>query len=239
MPRSAPIYEDLAASNPDANPHRDDVVGRLSGGYKDEKGNPVSLDTWRFTSDDPEVIDTIAELLGGEPQQTESERDGETYVTSEVFTDAKSLDIILDDSESVSTEFVQRDRDFKPFARGDGRTIDNGTKPDPGAHLELAERKEQAKRGLVPAPEVTIYFRLADAPELGVFSFTKYNAWNLIRSIERDSFFDKLDDAVADGYSARAKLSREPVSFKAKSGPRAGKTVSYTDTVLKFKGVLK
>lgn len=235
MARSA-IYEDIESSRSNDNYHASDVVGRASGGYKDAKGRPVSLEHWRFTSDDPAIIDRVAELLGGEPQQTELDDD---KVISEVFTDAAAIDIILDDGESVSCEFVQRNRDFKPIARGDGATINNGTEPDPGAGLDLAERKLKAKDGLVPSPEVTIYFRLAADPDLGLFSFTKYNAWNLERNLKRDGFYDSLDDAAADGLQAKARLSREEVSFTAKTGPRAGKAVSYTDTVLKFKGTVR
>lgn len=209
------------------NPFADDVVGRLHGGYLNGR-KPVSLDEWRITSDDPEVADKVAELFGGQPQEIEN---GDN-VLYEVFTEAKDIDIIIESSEAVSSEFVLWGQDGKVAMRGDGVTLDDGN-PDPGARLSLNERKEKAKIGLVPAPQTEVFFRLAKAPELGIFRFIQRAAWNLERNLARDGFYDELDDAEG---AIKARLTREPVSFTAKQGPMAGKVVSYTATELKYKG---
>jgi hypothetical protein len=231
MTRTA-IYDDIERSTGTANPYADDVVGRLHSGYLNGR-NPVSLDQWRFTSDDPAVIDRLAELYGGSPQEIE---DGKGDPLHELFSEAESIDIIIEDADSVSSEFVLWGKDNKIAMRGDGLTIDNGQNPDPGADLDLPTRKERAKQGLVPSPEVTVYFRLADYPDLGIFKFIKRDAWTFERDLVRDGFYDALDDATGP---IKASMTRVPVSFVAKTGARAGKTVSYTTTEMKYKGAAK
>ena len=226
------IYDDIERSDAPANPFSDDVVGRLHSGYRN-RNKLVSLDEWRFTSDDPAVIERVAELYGGDPQEIEVGDEGD--IRHEVFTEATSLDIILDSADNVSSEFVLWGKDGKIAMRGDGITLTDGT-PDPGADLSLPERKDRAKKGLVPSPEVTVYFRLADDPDLGLFKFIKRDAWQLEKELVRDGFYDALDEAE---NGVKATITRVPVSFVAKTGERAGKTVSYTTTEIKFKGAIK
>lgn len=222
------IYADVPKGD-GGNPYYNDVVGRFHGGYLNGR-KPVSLDAWRVTSDDPAVIDAIAKLYGGEPQEVEAgDKDD---VLHEVFTEATSIPVLLESRDAIGCEFVLWSRDGKVIMRGDGQTINNGTEPDPGAELPIAERKEKAKNGLIPAPEVTVYFRLADAPDLGIFRFIKRDAWNFERDLWRHSVYDTVDDMDEDADPIRAWLTRVPVSFIAKSGPRAGKTVSYTTSEL-------
>lgn len=231
MPHRTAIYDDVPKAD-GASQYYNDVVGSFHGGFLNERGKPVSLDKWRFTSDDPAVIDQLAELFGGEPQQIENSK-GDAL--SELFSEQASIPILLEGPDAVGCEFVLWSRDNSVIMRGDGQTINNGTEPDPGAGLPLAERKEKAKQGLVPEPEVTVYCRLADAPDLGIFRFVKRSAWNFERDLVRNSVYDELDDMDEDAEPIPAWLTRVPVSFVAKSGPRAGKTVSYTTTELTLK----
>lgn len=224
------LFDDEQRNAP-SNPYRDDLVGKLSAGYVNN-GRPVSLDEWRFVSDDEVVTQTIADLYGGEVQEiTKEKRNGDKVVEFEVFTKSKSLDIIIDSPEAVSAEFTWW-ANGELLGRGDGHTMENG-EDDPGAHLELAERKDKAKKGLVPAPETTVYFRLADNPDLGVFRYTKSQAWGFERNLKRNGFYDSLDAAESP---INATIARNPVEFVAKNGPRAGKTVNYTETTLEYKG---
>lgn len=215
------------------------VVGRFHGGYVLNR-KPKSLDEWRVTSDDPNVVRDIAELFGGEPQQI----DGDKAPVHEVFTKAASVDIIIENADAISSEFVQWGNDGKPVRRSDGETItwsdidsDEIGEPDPGSHLALPERKEKAKKGLVPAPQTELYFRLADAPELGIFKFVQRAAWSLERDLAVTSFYDKLEAASEDGEEVLAELKRQPESFVAKNGDMAGKTVTFTATKLIYKGI--
>lgn len=228
------LFDDEQRTQP-ANPYRDDLVGTLRAGYVNN-GRPVSLDEWRFTSDDPEVAEKIADLYGGDVNElTKTKQNGDEVKEYEVFTKAKSLNVILDGEESISSEFTWW-ANGELLGRGDGTTMDNGD-ADPGAHLDLNERKDKAKKGLVPAPETTVYLRLADNEDLGVFRYTKSQAWGFERNLQREGFYDDFDDAVADGNRVKAVIARNPVSFTAKSGPRAGKIVNYTETTLTYKGV--
>lgn len=205
------------------------TIGRFHAGYLDGITS-ISLDEWRVTSDDPTVAERIAELFGGEAQTIDGSKEGS--VLHEVFTTAKSINVIVEDPDSIGTEFVLWGRDGKIAMRGDSYTLDDGT-ADPDAELPVAERKERAKKGLGTAPETTIYFRLADDPNLGIFKFIQRNSWNLERNLARDGFYEKLD--APDG-PVSIELKREPVSFASKQGPRAGQLVSVTQTELKFKG---
>lgn len=225
------LFDDEQRTQP-SNPYRDDVVGRISGGYVGDGGAPVSLDQWRFQSDDEVVAQKIADLFGGEVQEVERKKKNETVIEYEVFTKADAVDIVIDSPEAVTSEFTHWSRDGELIGRGDGVTMEDGS-ADPGYGLELPDRKQKAKQGLVPSPETTVYFRLAADEDLGVFRFVKRDAWNLERNLARNGFYDALDGA--DG-PIKARISRNPVSFVAKNGPRAGKTVSYTETVLEYKG---
>lgn len=214
-----------------ANPYRDDVVGKLSAGYVNN-GRPVSLDEWRFVSDDEIVAQKVADLYGGEVQEiTKEKKNGDKVVEYEVFTQAKDLDIVIDGVDAVSSEFMWW-ANGELLGRGDGVKMEDGS-DDPGYGLELAERKDKSKKGLVPAPETTVYFRLADDPDLGVFRYAKSQAWALERNLQRNGFYDELDDAEG---AIKARIGRNPVSFIAKNGKMAGKTVSYTETTLEYKG---
>lgn len=224
------LFDDEQRTQP-SNPYRDDLVGKLSAGYVNN-GRPVSLDEWRFVSDDEVVAQKVADLYGGEVQEIKKTRqNGDEVIEFEVFTQAKSLGIIIDSAEAVSAEFTWW-ANGELLGRGNGTTMEDGT-PDPGADMELAERKDKAKKGLVPAPETTVYFRLADDENLGVFRYTKSQAWGFERNLTRNGFYDDLDDAEGP---IKAKIARNPVEFVAKNGPRAGKPVNYTETTLEYKG---
>jgi hypothetical protein len=230
LPQRISLFDDEQRTSP-SNPYRDDVVGKLSAGYANN-GRPVSLDEWRFVSDDEVVAGAVASLYGGEVQEiTKTKRNGEEVAEFEVFTKAKSLNIIIDSPEAVSVEYTWW-ANSELLGKGDGTTMEDGT-PDPGAGLDLAERKDKAKKGLVPAPETTVYFRLADYTELGVFRYVKSQAWGFERNLARNGFYDDLDDAEG---AIKATIARNPVEFTAKSGPRAGKVVNYTETTLEYKG---
>ncbi len=227
------LFADEQRTQP-ANPYRDDLVGKLSAGYVNN-GRPVSLDEWRFVSDDKEVIETLADLYGGDVNEiTKTKRDDTEVIEYEVFTKAKSLPIIMEGEDAISSEFMWW-ANGELLGRGDGVKMDNGD-DDPGYGLELAERKDKAKKGLVPAPETTVYFRLADNPDLGIFRYAKSQAWGFERNLVRNGFYDDFDAAVENGDSVKATIARNPVSFVAKNGKMAGKTVSYTETTLEFKG---
>jgi hypothetical protein len=221
-----------------------DVVGTFRAGRIDEDGNPESLDNWRVTTGDPEVADAIADLLKGtEPEEWETK--GEENL--QVFTEVDTIAIVLEDATAVRQRFIQRNRAGEIVYTSDGATKDDGT-PDPHAQLSLAERLQLAKDGMGPALETTIWFRLDDAMgevelggqpakagDIGKFRFQSTGS-SIGKAVDRDQIEAKLEAA---GVPMRAKLTIEKVSFKAKSGPRAGKTVSYNTGALKLLGPVR
>jgi hypothetical protein len=221
--RIFPEHEDAPARRPFA----DDIVGRLRSGYQ-IGGRPAALTEWRVTTGDPDVAAFIASHYGGDPQEWEAT--GEDNL--EVFTNAPSLDVILDGPEALHESLVLWGRNGKPIYRTDGVTKDDGS-PDPDASLTLAERKERARQGIGPVPDIRVDVRLADDPDLGVFEF-RSSSWSFASDLDYNNVEADLIDA--DG-PVKATLALEPVSFIAKGGPRAGQTVSYTKPTLRLKGL--
>lgn len=222
--------------DPDAQPRprqkfSDDVVGRFRSGHQ-LNGRPASLSEWRVTTGDPEVAAEIHDLLGGDAPQ-EWEARGEDNL--EVFTASNEVRIIIESEKSLRQEMILFGRNNKIIQRGDGETITYPPEkvgPDPDAALSFQERKAKAQEGTGPEPQVELYFRLADNPDLGIFKFQS-GSWGLVRNLAADGVDEKLR---ALGGPALARLYLEEVSFVAKNGPRAGQTVSYTASGLELLG---
>lgn len=218
-------------TDPDAAPKprqrfADDLVGRFRSGYQ-INGRPASLERWRVTTGDPEVADSLHELLGGEAPQ-EWEAQGEDNV--ELFTDADSIDIVLDGPSAIRSEMVLWGRSGA-IRRCDGVEQKGVDKDDPAAGkgcecpATFADRKEAAKKGTGCQPSITVYFRLADNPDLGRFKFTS-GSWSLVRDLPEPE--GKL--AEIDG-PALATLALEVVEYES-----GGKKRKFTKPVLSITG---
>lgn len=207
----------------------DDVVGRVRSGYQ-IKGRPQALTEWRFTSDDPEVTDRLGELFGGDTQEWEAKGDDRF----EVFTTTSKLDVVLHGPTALRERMILWSRNGKIIFESDGEVQPDGT-PDPDASLSFAERKQKARDGIGPEPNISLAFRLAEDPDLGIFRF-QTGSWSMASDLARDGVAEALEGI--DGPTL-ATLELEGVSFIAKNGPRAGQTVSYTKPRLKIKGAAK
>lgn len=208
---------------------RDDVVGRFRSGYTN-RNRPVALTEWRVTADEESIAAEIAERFGGEVTEWEATGDD----VFQVFTSAKTVAILIDSRDALVQKMTLWGRNGKPIRSGDGVTLDDGT-PDPEAGLSIAERKENARNGIGAAPDIRLRFRLADLPDLGTFEF-KSGSWSFASDLGYFGIEDEIRDRIADadGEPIEATLTLEPVSFVAKNGPQAGKTVSYTKPVLRL-----
>lgn len=217
-------------TDPDAKPKPrfvDDTVGRFRSGMMDGK-QPVSLDTWRVTTGDPEVAETIAATLGGTPQEWETTGEDST----EIVTDASTVRVIIDGPEAIES-------DLKLWANGhilhhcDGVEFlspDEDAGQPCGCPEAFAERKARAKAGRGPKPDTRITFRLADNPDLGKFRMGS-GSWDLVKVLH--VYENDLEDV---GGHAICDLVLAEVSFEIKKGPRAGLTVSYKRPELKIIG---
>lgn len=219
----------LFENDPESAPKQrvsDDVVGRFRSGYQ-INNRPVALQKWRVTTGDPEVADAAVELLGdAEDGVTEWPAHGEDKL--QVFTAADSIEIVLASARSVRSEMVLWGRNGKAIRRCDGVSQSSeGNEGDPCAcPSAFQDRKDAAKAGTGCEPQITMWFKLAKAPELGVFKF-QTGSWSMVREIGPEEA--KL--AEING-PARATLSLELVEYTTK----AGKDVSFTKPVLKVLG---
>jgi hypothetical protein len=211
-------------TDPDAMPkprasYSDDTVGRFHSGRM--VGNkPESLSEWRVSTGDKEVAAAIAQLLGGQPEETDST--SENFI--EVMTGAESVQIILDGPKAIDADFKLWNRN-KLVHHCDGVEF---LSPDDkagslcGCPPTLAERKQAAKDFIGPPPSITFFFTLAEDPELGRFKF-QTGSWTLAEILH------EYENALAsiDG-PAVATLTLELVEYTTK----AGRFVSYRKPVL-------
>lgn len=229
-------------TDPDAKPRErtfsNDYVGRFRSGRLVGK-QPESLNEWRVTTGDPVVAAKIAELFGGEPAGWETEKEDST----EILTDAASVNIIIENSDAL-------DASMKLFGMSGLVHHCDGVKylsPDEdkgescGCPESFQDRKDKAKSGRGPKPSVDLTFKLADAPELGLFRFNS-GSWELVKVLHNViADIDKTggreyadDDTVTEkGGPVRATLSIENVSYTTKGG----RDVSYNKPVVKVTGV--
>lgn len=196
----------------------DDVVGRFRSGYQ-INNRPASLKEWRVTTGDPEVADTLREMLGGdEPQEWDAK--GEDNL--EVFTAADELDIIIESAKGVDARMVIWSRGQKKFFVCGGEAFEpEGSEPFICEDGDYTTRAEHDEQGHVCEPNIKIKFRLRDDPELGVFEFMT-GAWSLASVLGY-----AMSDLERAGGAAYATLALEPVEFQ-----KEGKTIKFTKPVL-------
>ncbi|MGV9546824.1 recombination directionality factor [Streptomyces ardesiacus] len=234
-------------ADPDAAPKErqsfeNDIVGRFRSGRLVKIGTreePESLNEWRVTTGDPTVAAKVAELLGGEPEEWDPEKEDRL----EVLTDAKTVNIIIE-PDGV-------DASFKQFIPGTGLVHHcdgfNYLSPDEDRGEAcrcpslIAERKLKATQGRGPKPSVDVQFRMADAPDLGKFRFNS-GSWKLVEALgplfaDLDKYGNAGDEETGEpGVPVRASLTIKNVSYVPKKGPRAGQTISYNVPEIKVFG---
>lgn len=204
----------------------DGTVGRFRSGHVVD-GAATALPRWRVTTGDPEVADKVYELLGGDaPQSWETTKEDNL----EVFTASPEVEIILADPGALRQRMILWSRG-ELVIDSDGKTYADGT-PDPDADRSFAERKEKGQDGLGPSPQIEVYFRLKEEPDLGIFKY-QTGSWSLAQDLVREQTVEALEEINGPTL---ATLAIEEVSFVAKNGPRAGQTVTYNKPVLTIKG---
>ncbi|MFI7096402.1 recombination directionality factor [Streptomyces lydicus] len=210
-----------------------DIVGRFRSGRLVGK-QPEALNEWRVTTGDPTTAARVAELMGGSPEEWETDKED----SIEVLTDSASVEIIIENSSKI-------DASMKLFGMSglvhhcDGVEYlspdeDKGQKC--GCPPAFQDRKDRAKSGRGPKPSVDIQFKLADAPDLGIFRFNS-GSWELVKILHTIiADVDEVggaDDEGKGGKPVRATLSIENVSYTTK----AGRDVSYNKPVVKVTGL--
>ncbi|SCL32933.1 hypothetical protein GA0070616_4593 [Micromonospora nigra] len=205
-----------------------DLVGRFRSGHQ-IGGRPASLEQWRVTTGDPAVAEEVRRLLGGDKPQA-WETTGEDKL--EVFTAADKVKVVLDGPRAIRQEMVLWGRSGA-IRRCDGvdQTGTDADDPAKGQPCEcpasFQDRKDAARAGRGCQPSTTIYFTLADAPDLGRFKFNSAS-WSLVRDlVTAEKALAKIDGP------AFAWLSLEVVKYDDK---KTGKTKQFTKPVVEVIG---
>lgn len=193
-----------------------DVVGRFRSGHQ-VNNRPMALEAWRVTTGDPEVATALTDLFKVKDSAQPWETQGEDSL--ELFTDLASVNIIVEGANAVRTGMVLWGRNAL-IRSCDGVTQKDGTPC--ACPQRVMDRKEAAKLGTGCEPSIVIFFRLADAPDLGKFKFVT-GSWSMAGEI------GQAEDALAklDG-PAFGTLKLELVEYTTK----AGRNVRYTKPVL-------
>lgn len=214
------IFETDPAAKPKPRQFADDFVGRFRSGRM--VGNrPESLATWRVTTGDPEVADSVTKLMGG--TSNEWETTGEDF--NEIITETDKVLIVIESPKALTA-------DMKLWGRSGLIHHCDGVEflsPEEDAGVPcgcpplMEDRKAQAKSGRGPSPYTNLVFRLADDYHLGKFRFQS-TSWKLVEVLH------EIDNALSMVKGeALAELSLELVEFTTK----AGRDVSYRKPVVK------
>ncbi|WP_328742938.1 hypothetical protein OG436_29545 [Streptomyces caniferus] len=212
-----------------------DFVGRFRSGRLVGKA-PESLNEWRVTTGDPVVAAKVAELLGGSPEEWNTDKEDNV----EVLTNSSSVEIIIENSAAIDASMkkfgftgLEHHCDGVVFLTDDDPKLVGESCGCPPA---FQDRKDRAKSGKGPKPSIDIQFKLADAPELGKFRFNS-GAWELVKVLHTIiADVDNTggaDEAGKGGKAVRATLSIERVEYTTK----AGRDVAYNKPVVKVLSV--
>lgn len=180
-----------------------DVVGRFRSGYQ-VNGQPASLSAWRVTTGDPDVAKEVKGLLGGDKPQ-EWETKGEDNL--EVFTAAEGVDIIIHDADAIDARMLIWPRGQKRIVVCDGSVFETDGRPYECEIGGFRTKKEHDEQDHLCEPRISIVFRLADNPELGLFKFES-GAWSLATNIARP-----LRD-IGEDTDVKCNLSLERVEMR-------------------------
>ncbi|MFF3404924.1 hypothetical protein ACFYW8_01605 [Streptomyces sp. NPDC002742] len=96
------------------------------------------------------------------------------------------LPIVIEDPASITVWMVRRGgRPVEHICDGGYRVVPAAKEGELcGCPRTMAERRAVARSGLGPKPDITVIFRLADAPEVGRFAF-RTSSWDLAGELER------------------------------------------------------
>ena len=196
----------------------DDFIGSLRSGQA-LNGRPMSLPTWRFTTEDMVAADAIAAEFGGVVEGWETK----SREAHQVITEATELPIVL---QGIKTEMVLWGLKGKiRSCDGIAQTADDkGNCADCACPSALPDRKAASKAGTGCTPSLGLFFRV-DVPslvDLGLFRFYS-GAWTFAKDLAPvEAAFNEFDGAC------KATIGKERVEFTASDGAE----IKFTKPVL-------
>ena len=161
---------------------------------KTKKMKPVSLANWRVLAAGEETAKGIAELMGGTPEHKLPEKEHDY----EVLTDTSVVELVIHGSNAIEDKFVQWGPQGLPIHECDGllslMVEDRGEAC--GCKGTLKERKDKARAGKAPGPNVIVSFRLAGLGyELGLGKWIA-TSWQFAETVHKIK--DDLDDVQGE-----------------------------------------
>ncbi|MEV8056559.1 hypothetical protein AB0P37_08530 [Streptomyces antimycoticus] len=208
----------LLEENPDARPkpRKPSFAGRFRAGMQ-LNNRPVALSNWRVTTGDPEVADAIASLYGGKSESWETTKED----ALQVLTEKDSVQVVINNADAVTFRMALYGM------QGPIHLCDGYTFVDPedaqfgkpcGCPADLRAKKDGAKAGKLPKPDIAVKFHLADAPDRGMFRLMT-GSWDFLKTLE--TVWADLD---AVGGPALCTLKLDLVDFWSDN---LGKQITY------------
>lgn len=194
-----------------------------------EDGQPIALDTFRFTTGKQEVADAVALLFGG--SVVEGDVSKEEFL--EVVTSADKLLVVADSPSALDSDYKKWDGgQLTHHCDGDAflsHPVNEDLIGSPcGCPRLFQERKDAANAKIGPKPDIWLTCRLADDPDLGTFRF-RTGSWTLAKVLhEVEDAFDMI------GGAALVELSLTLVEYTPKKGKMRNKLVSFYQPGIKI-----
>lgn len=190
------------------------IVGRFRAEEERRDGQLAALPSWLLTTQHEEVAVLVAELYGGRPRGGDQQRG-----TFELMLEKDEIAVNVDGPRSVVNRLVAGER-HSPTHVCDGSIfldpMDIAGHPC-GCPESVFARKAAARSGRGPKPDACLEFRLAAAPDAGLFGLLS-SSW---------AFFESLSAAVGTIESADDKARMEIRLQRRIATTRSGMAVSY------------
>lgn len=173
------------------------------------------ITSWQVSADDYQVRARVADLLGRASQDIGAD-------ILSITTETTTIEVILHGPGALRLRWC---RDGCRTCDGKVQS-DNGTQRSCMCPPSLPERRTATRHGRGCEPRVEVFFRLAQDPDLGVFTFAS-GSWSLTEQV-----INARISLQADSQPTRARLSLQRTLHRLYSG----RTLAYTRPVLAVVG---
>lgn len=183
------------------------------------KPRPIKLETWRMTSSSEALLQAAAEVYGGQVRRWENApTDGDHF---ELFTEARSLPIVVPPGETVLSQWYELWSGGGCKRRCGGpneeQTSRQALRDVPCAcPLNIAERMELAGRGQACKPTTRLNVILPEIPDVGVWRLESHGYY---AATELAGSYDLCRQGSAHGYLIAARLTIQPREVKKENEP--------------------
>lgn len=177
-------------------------------------GKLLTRPVWRLLTVSPQAAESIASVLGAEPQR----RLANGLQQFEVVAEKASLPVVIENPGRLTTQMKLWDsRGLAHHCDGHAFLSPEADAGHPcGCPPDTAERRARARAGQGPQPVTTLLFRLAGCPDVGSFRF-RSSSWRFAEAVQRIR-----TQLAAVGDPALCELAIQTVEFTTQNGRRVG-----------------